>query len=187
MAASKAMYTCRECERPVNQSTELCPYCGADLTEQAAEPEKPAKKRSFVGILLRWGVIIAAMWLFLWYVLPESGDTTARAETRAVELLKEVRTVVVSYSEAQGSYPPSLDALPRESAVAVRQAAQRALGEGYRLSYTSGEANPDERVTTFTLQARAGNYGYRNFFADQTGVIRATRENRPATADDPPI
>ena len=181
------MYTCRECERPVNQSTELCPYCGADLTEQGAEPEAPAKKRSFLGILLRWGVIVGAMWFFLWYVLPESGDTTARAELRAVELLREVQPALAEYSESRGSYPPSLDALSRESAIAVRQAAQRALGEGYRLSYTPGEPNPDGRVTTFTLQARAGNYGFRNFFADQTGVIRATRENRPATADDPPI
>jgi len=32
---------------------------------------------------------------------------------------------------------------------------------------------------------RAGNYGYRNFYADETGVIRATRENRPATPQDP--
>ena len=183
------MYTCRECERPINQATELCPYCGADLTA-GAEPsgQETPKKRNLVIVLLRWGVLLGAIWAFLWYVLPESGDPRARAEQRALELLLETRTALVTYADAQGGgFPASLDALPRESAAGVRQAAQRALGEGYRIEYAAGSLNPAGHVTSFSLRARAGNFGYRNFFTDQTGVIRATRENRNATADDPPI
>ena len=29
------MYTCRECERELNQATEVCPYCGTDLSSEA--------------------------------------------------------------------------------------------------------------------------------------------------------
>lgn len=184
------MYTCRECERPVNQATELCPYCGADLTVEPEQTgaEESTKKRNLFVVLLRWSVLLAAIWVFLWYVLPESGDQRVRAETRALELLQEVRTALTAYAEARGgSFPSSLDALPPEPAAAVLQAAQRALGEGYRVDYSPGASNPDGRVTNFALRARTGHYGYRNFFTDQTGVVRATRENRSATAEDPPI
>ena len=41
-------------------------------------------------------------------------------------------------------------------------------------------------IHSYSLEARAGNYGYRNFYTDATGVVRATSENRPATSIDPP-
>lgn len=181
------MYTCRECERPVNQATEVCPYCGADLTA-SVEAEDTAKKRRPLGAVVRWGVLLAAIWGFLWFVLPERrGDTTAQAEAQAIELLRLAQTALAAHADAQGSFPPSLDQLPAESAAAVREAAQRALRDRYDLVYAPGPAGPDGRVSSFALRARAGHYGYRNFFVDQTGVVRATRENRAATADDPPI
>jgi hypothetical protein len=37
------------------------------------------------------------------------------------------------------------------------------------------------------LVARAGNFGYLNFYVDQTGVTRATSEDRAATAQDAPL
>jgi len=180
------MFTCRECEHPINTATEVCPYCGADLT-LSPEEEKPGKPRSFWGRLIRWGILLGAMWGFLWWVLPESADPRPRAEASAIELLRAARTALTAYADAQGgTYPASLDALPGESAANLRRAAQRALGEGYRIDYAPGAANADGRVTSFSLQARAGHFGFRNFYADQTGVIRATKENRAATADDPP-
>lgn len=184
------MYTCRECERPINQATELCPYCGADLTAspQPAE-EAAAKKPNLLIVLLRWGVLLAGVWAFLWFILPErSGNVAAQAETRAMEMLREAGAALQAYADAcGGSFPSSLDALPRESSENVRQAAQRAQREGYTLSYTPGPGEADGRVGSFALRAQAGHYGYRNFFLDQSGVLRATRESRPATADDPPI
>jgi hypothetical protein len=42
-------------------------------------------------------------------------------------------------------------------------------------------------VHNYPLLARPGNYRYRNFYSDATGVVRATREDRPATPQDPPI
>ena len=33
-----SMYICRECENEINQGTEICPHCGADLTAQFPAP-----------------------------------------------------------------------------------------------------------------------------------------------------
>jgi hypothetical protein len=179
------MYTCRECERPINPATELCPYCGADLTESALPlPEAGAEKRRPGAIFLRWFALLGALWGFLWFVLPERvGDRAAEAEARAIETLREIRSALAAHAEARGGYPSSLEALGERA----RKPAQQAQKEGYSLHYTPGPSNPDGVVGSYTLEARPGNYGYRNFYTDQTGVVRATRENRGATAQDPPI
>jgi len=188
------MYTCHECERPINQATEICPYCGADLTVPAVAEEEPRTFSSaavrgggpnLIKTLLRWSVVVAAMWFFLWFILPEKkGDAAARAETTAIEALEVTRAALTEFAEARGGgYPASLEAL----ADRLRSTAQRAQGEGYRLEYVPGPIDAEGLIRTYTLAARPGHYGYRNFFADETGVIRATRENRAATAKDPPI
>ncbi len=184
------MYTCRECEYPINQATEICPYCGADLTtSDLEEPAAQPKKRSLAAILLRWGVLLVALsatlWGFLWYVFPgRGGDPTLRAESQAAAALREVRGVLSDYAAAQrGAFPASLEALGDRA----RGPAQRAQSEGYRVVYTPGPAGSDGAVHNYVLLARPGNYGYRNLYLDETGVLRATRENRAATAQDPPI
>ena len=184
------MYTCRECEREVNQATEICPYCGADLTE-AGLPQSPgpAKKRTLASALVRWGALLVALsatlWGFLWYILPErAGNPAARAEARAVEALAEVHTALAAYAAAQGgSFPSSLEALGDRA----RAPAQKAMSEGYQVQYTAGPPGSDGMVHSYVLLARPGNYGYFNFYTDETGVLRATPENRPATPQDPPI
>ena len=186
------MYTCRECEREVNQATEICPYCGADLTDAGLpQSAEPAKKRSLASILLRWGILLlalsVALWGFLWYILPERAGprlAAARAEGQAMEALIEVRAALLDYAAAQGgSYPASLEVLGDRA----RGPAQKALSEGYRVQYTAGPVGSDGVVRNYVLLARPGNYGYRNFYMDETGVLRATPENRLATAQDSPV
>jgi hypothetical protein len=182
------MHTCRECENEINQATELCPHCGADLTE-AFPGEEPAKPKPTVGkILMRWGVLLgvllAAIWSFLWFVVPErQGNPTAQAEARAAESLREVRSALVDYASAQGgAYPQQFEAVGER----VRLAAQLAQSVNYQLQYTPGPVDADGTIRTFSLQARAGNYGFRNFFLDDTGIMRSTKESRAATSEDPP-
>lgn len=181
------MYTCRECENEINQATELCPHCGADLTD-SIEGVAPVKPQPTAGrILLRWGVLLAvllaAIWSFLWFVVPErQGNPTAQAEARATQALGEARAALVDYASAQGgSYPKQIEAAGER----VRLAAQLAQSANYQLQYTAGTVEADGTIRSFTLQARAGNYGFRNFFVDETGVLRATRENRAANSSDP--
>ncbi len=65
--------------------------------------------------------------------------------------------------------------------------AQNARSEGYQFQYTPGPVGSDGLVHNYVLLAQPGNYGYRHFYTDETGALRATRENRSATAQDPPI
>ncbi len=179
------MYSCRECERPINQATELCPYCGADLTETAAQGKAETAKESSTWKRILWlSIPLAAMWAFLWYVVPEKGSSQAAdAESKAMAALREVNASLAAYAEAQGQFPASLEQLGDK----VRSAAQRAQTEGYRLGYFPGPAGGDGRLQTYALVARPGNYGFRNFYMDQSGIMRSTREDRQATAEDPPI
>ena len=183
------MVTCRECESEINQATEICPHCGADLTSFSEEFSTPKKKPTLAKILLRWGillgVLLAAMWSFLWFVVsPRTGNVSAQAETNAVTAITEVNAELRSYAEARGgTYPTALEELgPR-----VRPAAQLAQSEGYQLEYMPGPKENDGTIHSYSLEARAGNYGYRNFYVDISGIIRGTKENRDATSADPPV
>lgn len=182
------MYTCRECENEINQATELCPHCGADLTASLLGVEAREAKPSLGKILIRWGVLLgvllAAIWSFLWFVVPErQGDPTAQAEARAAESLREVRAALVDFASAQGgAYPRQFEGVGER----VRLAAQLAQSVNYQVQYSPGPVDADGMIRTFALQARAGNYGFRNFYLDDTGILRATRESRAATSEDPP-
>lgn len=181
------MYTCRECENEINQATELCPHCGADLTVPIAGAE-PLKPKPTTGkILLRWGmlltVLLGAIWSFLWFIVPErQGNPTALAEARAAQSLREARSALTDFASAQGGvYPRQFETVGER----VRLAAQLAQSVNYQLQYTPGPVESDGAIRTFALQARAGNYGFRSFYVDDTGVVRVTRENRAASSNDP--
>ena len=183
------MYTCRECEHEINQGTEICPRCGADLTLPPPGEALERKPLTTRQILLRWGmlltVLLGAMWSFLWFVAsPRTGQGALQAETRAVQALDEVRALLSSYAAAQGgAYPRTLEPL----GPLARQAAQMALSEGYQVEYTPGPADANSSIRSYSLEARPGNYGYRSFYTDVSGLVRATSENRAATSSDPPI
>ena len=183
------MYTCRECEHEINQATELCPHCGADLTLTPGSDISPAAKPTLGKILLRWGILLSvllgAMWSFLWFVVsPRTGQVALEAETRAVQAISDMHTALGAYAAAQGgAYPSTLEALGSPA----RRAAQMAQSEGYRLEYTPGPQGADGAIHSYSLQARAGNYGYRNFYIDASGIVRATSENREANPSDLPV
>ena len=183
------MFTCRECETEINAATELCPHCGADLTLAAAEADEVKPPPSTAKVLMRWGIVLAVLlasiWTFLWFVAsPRTGNPTLRAEEQAVMAIAQVRTALIAYAQVQGgAYPPTLEPLGEP----VRAAAQLAQSQGYQLQYLPGAAATDGAIRSFSLQARAGNYGYRSFYSDESGVVRATREDRAATATDPPL
>src|ERR1700722_17545310 len=112
-----AMYNCRECENEINQATEICPHCGTDLTLSVPGTAQATAKPSLTKVLMRWGillgVLLAAIWSFLWFIVPErQGNPRTQAEARAVESLRQVRTALADYAAAQrGAYPREFEAL----------------------------------------------------------------------------
>ncbi len=85
------MYTCRECEHEINQATEVCPYCGTDLTVVPGAEEQPKKKPSLAKALVLWGLAIAFLWLMVWVALPlRMLNPALQAESRALEAMSAV-------------------------------------------------------------------------------------------------
>jgi len=177
------MFTCPECEYEINSSSELCPHCGADLTPRASpSDEKPMSLTRRLLILLAFAVLIGSVWAFLLYIVPDrQAASRKQAETQAAASLHEIGRQLAAYADASGGdYPGSLDALGEKE----WPAAQAARREGYNLSYSTSEEQG--RIRHYVLLAQPERYGFRSFYLDESGVLRATRQNRPATSDDPP-
>jgi hypothetical protein len=95
--------------------------------------------------------------------------------------LREIGTALHDYAAGQNAgYPPQIEALGNQ----VRTATQLAESVNYKVEYTPGEVDANGLIRTYVLQAKAGNYGFPNFYSDESGVVRVTRENRAATLQD---
>lgn len=184
------MYKCPECETEINQATEICPHCRADLAGLAAVSlaAEPVPKRSTFRIILIWvlalAVIAGALYIFIWYVLPSrtGANSPQEAEGQAVVSLRKFQQVLDAYAKGEGGhFPPSAEGLGPPA----RMAARNALDAGYTLQYTPGSPGADGSIRTYSLTARPDRYGYRNFYTDQTGILHATSDNRLATGQDP--
>jgi hypothetical protein len=182
---SSRMYTCHECEQPINQATEVCPYCGADLTEVplGGDAEKPRKK-SAARVVILWAVVLLSLAGIAWFAFPwRLAGSKPEAEAHAVAAITALEQALNAYQTSEATFPSALESLGDRG----QEALQEAQSGRYTLQYAPGNPESDGRVKSYTLTARAGNYGYVNLFADETGVVRGTRENRAAGAADPRI
>lgn len=179
------MFTCPECEQTINQATEVCPYCGADLTARpAGESGEPAKKPSTSRIVLILAVVLTILWVIAWFALPwKLAGSKPEAEARARDALASVQSALAAYQASEGAFPSSLEGLGE----GVRAAAQKAQSVHYTIQYTPGQPDLSGRVKSYALTASSGNSGYLNFYTDESGVFRASVEHRPATVQDPPL
>ena len=179
------MYTCRECEQTINQATEVCPYCGADLTSPTAEESAaPEKKSSPARIVIILGIVVAFLWAVAWFAVPwRITGSKLESEARARDALAAIQSVLAAYQASEGRFPASLDALGDR----VRAAAQMAQSANYTLEYAPGKPDAAGRIPSYTLTARSGKFGYLNFYTDESGIFRVTGERRAATVQDPPF
>ena len=178
------MVACPACDQPVNQATEVCPYCGTDIAPAPPARRREAQRKGLIVTLIVALFLILGIWGIFWFVLPKPNVAPpALAEAGAINALHEAADVVNNYNRRQGGYPDTIEQVSDQAS----QAYSDARGSGYYLVYRPGAHGADGGIHTFILLARPNYYGYRNFYIDQTGVIRATRDNRPATAHDPPI
>ncbi|HEV2290123.1 MAG TPA: hypothetical protein VGR81_14365 [Candidatus Acidoferrales bacterium] len=179
------MYLCRNCQEPINSASAICPYCSAEQTEpEPAGSVKPAKKSSPAKLVISLAIVVAGIWAIIWFALPlRLQSPRPAAERAALQSLHALQQQLSTFENGANFYPSSLEALGEP----VRDAAQQAMTGGYTLRYTPLQIGPNGNAHGYTLTAMPRNYGYRSFFTDQSGVIRSTRDNRLATAQDPPI
>ena len=108
---------------------------------------------------------------------PVSSDVSPLVDLR-VTGMAEVR-----YAEKhEGSYSPTLEAL---------KPFYQPGTNAYTFAYTAGPPGADGKIKTYTITASPINQGpvlcSCSFFMDETGIVRRTQKNRPATVHDPPL
>ncbi len=122
----------------------------------------------------------------------------AANEAVAVGSVRTLNTACVTYSGTYGGFPPSLSALGGEGSGAepsataaqlIDNALQTGRKSGYDFTYSAGPIDNTGVIASYAINANPvvpGNTGFRYFFTDQSGVIRAERTG-PANEDSPPI
>lgn len=165
-----------------------------------------------VARIHRWGVLVGILVAFVCTALASFGATPGRvtytdadAEGSAVKLLRTLNVALDAYAKKYDrGYVDMLQKLGRtpRSEPDMNHAAMFSLDErsfeyrsipntfekkGYIFTYTPG-MDSSAKVASYTITARpAGRGGKRNFYSDQTYILRVTNENRPADASDPPF
>lgn len=178
------MYLCAHCQRPINSASAVCPYCGARQTELESGPAQQQKKSSSPKLIIAVLAAVAGIWAIIWFALPVRFENPRPvAERSALEAVRDLQRQLATYENGAGSFPSSLEALGDPA----REAAQAAMSGGYSLRYTPAQPDPSGNPRAYALVAIPRNYGYESLYTDQSGVIHATRDNRPATAQDPPL
>lgn len=142
--------------------------------------------------------------------LAEMKDSRVANEARAIGDVRTVISAQAAYSSTNGGlYEADLACLATPSrcfpgypatapffldsglaSLAPKNGYARAFVAGPRPSGGVPPGSSPSSVRTWAYTARPleyGKTGFRSFFADETGVIRFAREDRPATSRDPPI
>lgn len=176
------MFTCPACEQTINPASEICPYCGADLAPAARR--RTAQRKGLLVTLVGALALVGGVWAMVWFILPRPAiPPRAASEAGAVAELQQVRALLDSYKLREGTYPSTIDQVAGQASRLFAGARR----QGYFLVYQPGPPETGGNILRFVLLARPELYGYSNFYLDQTGVIRSTRDNRPATSGDPPF
>lgn len=120
-------------------------------------------------------------------------------DASAVRSMQVINTSCVSYAMAypHAGFPRSLGQLGLapsgetggpEHAGMIDNVLASGGKSGYVFTYSPGAPDAKGRIVTYRISGRSkvfGTTGSRNYSTDQDGVIRATKEDRAATAQDP--
>jgi hypothetical protein len=182
------MSSCWSCLVIIEKGAKVCPFCNADQTRPvvhvAVEPPDlargvgtPALRRAVIAVVLA-SSILAAVCI---YVFGGGPSSASLAEDAAIKSLVDVRADLSTYALSSGDvYPQTLEFLGDD----VRESIETAKAAGYEISYAP-TMSADRMVRAYKLLARAHKSNLYNFYIDQSGVIRATTQDRPANQDDP--
>ena len=187
------MPSCWSCLVILEQGATVCPLCGADQTRPVPvvdphlQPPVTAKR-----LFQEWKIVIAILVVFassmggiLWHNFGEAGIPPAiQSAGVTAKSLREFREVLSAYAlSTKDTYPPNLNVLGSRLSLPL----QAAVAAGYQLEYHPKSSSNETVFRGFVILARPERNGFLNLRIDESGVVRATEENRPATAQDPPL
>jgi hypothetical protein len=187
------MASCWSCLVIIEQGATVCPICGADQTRpvKLADPHLPSPVTA-TRLFQEWRIVIVVIAVFvlgmggmLWHYFGEVSTSPAlQAAGVAAKSLRDLREALSAYViSTKDMYPPNLNALGSRASAPL-QAAQIM---GYRLEYTPRASSSETIFRGFVILARSERSGFLSLRIDESGVVRATEENRAATAQDPPF
>jgi hypothetical protein len=184
------MDSCWSCLVVIENGAKFCPLCGADQTPLSPiSGGEAAIVRGSPSVAMRWGVPVVAILCLLgamsWYIMPSNDDNSStKSEVKAENTLLNIRLALSQYAILKGDdYPLTLDSLYTQTT----SPKQNAKIDGYTIVYTPQRSEKDGGIRSFSLLGQPEKANCLNFYIDQTGVLRATRESRAARIDDPPI
>jgi hypothetical protein len=105
--------------------------------------------------------------------------------------LKQLKKCTQEHSSAHPDlgYPASIALLGSSGTNCIDGKLIAQGGCHYKFTYTPGLKGAEGRVETYVITASPVEYGRSgdsSYFSDETGKVHYTREDRPATANDPP-
>jgi hypothetical protein len=171
----------------------VCPLCGADQTRpvQVVDPNLQPPITA-ARLFHEWKIVIVVIVVFLgslggilWHNFGERGVSPAsQAAGVAAKSLREIREALSAYAiSTKDTYPEALNSLGDRASLPL----QTALTAGYRIEYSPKSSSSESVFRGFVILARPEKSGFLNLRIDESGVVRATEENRPATLQDLPF
>lgn len=165
-------------------------------------PAPPKKQKSLarkivVGLAYFVLAFIAFALIAIYYagLRAREGRIIINASSAAYHI-RQLGYCALAYAEANPAlgFPAEAALLGPEGSGCIDQVLLNAAtpgGEakiGYRFQFVPGVPGAGGMIVTITIRARPTNYYSpysKSFYVDETGVIRYTGEDRPATKDDP--
>lgn len=176
----------------LEQGAKVCPLCGADQTRPVrfVDPNlQPLVAQTH--LVQKWKIVVAVIIVFvcslggfLWHYFGDVPISPASQAARVTaKSLRELREALSSYAlSTKDTYPTTLNVLGDRATMPQ----QAALIVGYKLEYIPKSSLSEVVSRGFVILARPEKSGFLSLRIDESGVVRATEENRPATVWDPP-
>ncbi len=115
-------------------------------------------------------------------------DRRDQNERTAIQTIRAVNTALYLHRQKHpDSYPKSLAELADVESL-LKCGTPECMKAGYRYRYEL--LPPTNMGPRYVIQVRPNKYentGVQSFYSDESGVIRATTDNRPASAGDGPV
>jgi hypothetical protein len=183
--------SCWSCLVILEDGATVCPLCGADQTHPVKFVDRNAVNTPGTASLFHeWRIQLTILVCvasiaggIYWHNFGGySISRESQAAAVAAKSLRAVREALSDYALSnKGMYPDSLNSVSDR----VSGPMQAALDAGYALQYRPNAASGDAAPRSFVILARPERGDYWNLCIDESGVVRATEENRPATMRDP--
>lgn len=150
------------------------------------------------GTLLGYSAFILILGLIANPTLDNPGRRFYSNQARAATFVRQVPLFELVFFRASGGDSPNLamlatarvEGMPEALPASTRELLTGLEDQGYIYAYTPGPLDESGQIRAYTIAARPRIHaitGCLSLFADESGVVRGTTEDRAATPQDPPL